>query len=335
GRGVHEVSVSSVKSKYADYAGYASIPIVFSSKTSLNRNSRIVKRLQGYREGGKIYCFPVFITETAMNADEILDFKVDKYVIREIGEENLTEMKNEISYLLLSFIHFLSRISDANLRGPGGDGGNDFTALREVEQIFCDVGEAIKGSGEPARLELSYYQWLNASIKTFCYFLSVELSLKEQACRLKERAKAFFSSAEVELSDYESKSETEEEALLRFGEYIEALFSDGNGEEPYFHYMKRDTGKIYKGEECYYLGYREFFQDFQAYDQKKTHISEERLKVLLKDKDLLVMRPDGRQYGVERGFGNGKRTVLVIKKEPFDELCGLGASHTISESSVQ
>lgn len=91
------ISCSGIENRYVGYYRLESVPMLVKHKTNrITRNTSIIRTFQRGRMQGKIGFFPVYLSQCAINADEIIDFCTDDIFI----EENLVELKQQINTIL-------------------------------------------------------------------------------------------------------------------------------------------------------------------------------------------------------------------------------------------
>lgn len=318
-RGKHSISATSLKTRLVKIMEYESIPLIVTSKTALSRNSYIVKRLHHYRECEKIRAFPVYLCEHPLNADEILDFDINESIKQIPKGNDLILLKDEISYLLLRFITYLSKTADRGLLQKPEERGKFAHSIRFFDELFIQTISEFEVNHDSNIEDTIYYVLLYAALKGFCHVLKYDLSLDEIAQKIEQQAYGLFFSDNSCIETNNIKQINDSQILYSFWNYLQELFKEEQSHKPYLHYTGLDKGKSFQGE-CYYLSFHNFFKGYKKYLKGAIPVSEETLKNLLKANNLLVLRENGKQISMQRRIDKKLETVLIIKKEAFDLL---------------
>lgn len=322
----HSISATSLNNRFLMWRRWHSIPVIVTNKGyNLNRNSSIVKRLHQYRRNGALYFFPVYLNKSPIYADENEDFNINHVMGIFKTSEELQLLKDEISYLLLTFILYLSDISNyAN--------SNDVEIKKDynnIHRIYQNTINELINSDTFNRDEQMNFALLYSAIRGFCRFLESYMKIGNIAKRLEERAYTFFlndmPTESVSIPDEKISSNDDSiEIIKNFNKYIKYLFDISEKDRPFLYYI--DDEKSGLRETCYYLESNKFYKHFLDWNARHCYInvSELKLKRILKDYDLLIMRSNGGQYASERWHtSNGirkKSSCLIIKKDKFNQL---------------
>jgi len=106
----HHISATSLKTTVVKLKKYSSVPIIVTSKTNhMMKSSKIVKELYRNREAMKLFVYPVYINDTPINVDEIVNFNVDSVLLPFSVKDKETACKlyKQMTVLLFSFIVYL------------------------------------------------------------------------------------------------------------------------------------------------------------------------------------------------------------------------------------
>lgn len=326
GRGKHSLSATSLKTRLVDFMDYESIPLIVTSKSPLSRNSSIAKRLHHYREREELRAFPVYLCVHPLNADEIIDFDINESIKQLPKGKELFLLKDEISYLLLRFITYLSKTADNGRYQKPEERGEFAHSIRFYDELFVQTISKFDMNSNINMEDEIYFVLLYTALKGFCHFLKYDLSLDEIAQRVEHQAYSLFFSDDSCIETDNIKQMNDNQILYSFWNYLQVLFQKEQFHKPYLHCIALDKGKSFQGE-CYYLSFNKFFKDYKKYLKGAVSVSEETLKQLLKANNLLVMRENGKQISMQRRIDKKLETVLIIKKEEFD----LFISHIISD----
>lgn len=118
----HHISATSLKTTVDKLKKYSSVPIIITSKNNhLMKSSKIVKELYRDREDMKLFVYPVYINDTPINVDEIVNFNVDNVLLpfSVKDKEMAGRLHEQMEVMLLAFIWHLkdkSMTSESSLR---------------------------------------------------------------------------------------------------------------------------------------------------------------------------------------------------------------------------
>lgn len=318
-RGNYYISATSLQTKFKNLLYWESMPVIIttkeptnntSKKTSFNRSSTIVKSFHSYKKRGVLKLFPVYLNDHPINADEIIDLDMNEVKTALPIKEELKLLKEEISYLLLKFVTYLSKIQEEMPEHSRAK--SDISGIYEVTvSSFINDNFDIE--------ENIYSVLLYSAIKGFCLFLKYDLGLYGEAEQLlKQSAHFFFNKKQTTVNSICKSEDKKFEILYSFWKYLQKLFSDNQENEPFLHCIADDKGDTFQGK-CYYLSFRQFFGHYKEYLNGSLIVRESELKKSLKDENLLVLRGQGNQTSIQRHIKNKKETLLIIKKEQFEQ----------------
>ncbi|MDO4330511.1 MAG: hypothetical protein Q4C66_14405 [Lachnospiraceae bacterium] len=326
GRGRYYVSATSLNTNFLKLTRLQSIPVCITAKGyHLNRNSHIVKKTHRYRQNGILSIFPVYLNNNPINADEIIDFNIDNAMQMLPSKTELPLLKDEISYLLLIFIHYLADISKSKATD------SYFEDYRYIKYNYAKIIDQYLHCSSSDYVEQLYPLLLYSAIQGFCRFLETKLNLSEQSKRIEQSAHSLFLKAYLSYLNNNSENTNcdKRNPLSDFGNYIDQLFKQPENNRPYISYVDED--KSDNQEICYYLEFKKYYNDFFNWANQKSIIpmSERELKRTLKDNELLIMRKNKSQYSCERWHRiegeeqPRKYSLLIIRKKKFDTFTGI------------
>jgi hypothetical protein len=85
-----------------------------------------------------------------------------------------------------------------------------------------------------------------------------------------------------------------------FNQYISDIFENNTHTPDYIYWEGRENKG--NGEECYYLEYSKYFDDFRTYSMRTIRLSE--FNKALKSSERVIMKADKSSLGVTRTYGN-------------------------------
>lgn len=301
------LSCSSINAQKAVCWKYRCIPLLVTHKKDIiPKTAKIVNECHQNRATGKIYFFPVYLSTRAMNADEIIDFPIDNMVFT----DNFPQLKAVCNTFLHSYIDCLADIS-AN---DSADNSMLFVAIDNIyENMLAFYKQQDDIDYDAKKPELM----LRIAIGAFCHYLRNKTPFVKEANEMEANAEAFF------LSDIIDNKKTESADIntifYHLAEYIHYCLEQNNA-------LSICVSQEKNGDDCYYLDYETFYPDYIQFLTKNKFPVPPKMELckLLKASNLLIMRTNGKQYGMDRVINyNGtksKRKVIIIKKNAFDTL---------------
>ncbi len=305
------LSCSSLDKQQALFYRIESVPLIVSNKAGrLTRSSSIITTLRDQRIRGKIAYFPVFLSQNAINADEVLDFCVDGISLR----NDYGDWKAKINYLLIQFIIYLEDVErnyDKRLNAPRNT-LNDWYITEKTRLA-------------PHKAYMSYEAYSKRLLFVACgifeKFLEEEMQYSYIASRFFSTTKEFFWADET--SKQEIANATKEADIKSFVAFINAALQQEEQEREFLCVRQIEKNS---DEWFIYLDYKEYFSHYKGYCQV-NHVDcldQNVILKCLKKKNILKLRSNGRQYYMQRVLiFKGKRkkvNALVIKEEAF-KLC--------------
>lgn len=325
----HAISSTSLNNRFLTWRRWHSIPVIVTNRSyNLTRNSSIVKTIHKYRQTGGLYFFPVYLNNHPLNADENEDFNIDHVMAMFESPDDFQLLKDEVSYLLLVFVLYISSISE-DCYHKDIEYQKDFNY---IHRIYQNTIQSLKDTDCFNQEEQMNFALLYSAIRAFCRFLKSYMKFDTIAEQLEQQAYRFFIK-DIYAEDTPLTENTNSvidnsiDILTVFHHYLEYLFSIPESERTFMYYIENEK----RGEQeiCYYLESKSFYKHFSTWNSTYTHINitESKLKQILRDSDLLIMRSNGKQYASERWHifnGESKKySLLIIRKTKFEELIGI------------
>lgn len=150
---LHHISATSLKAKVEKLRKYSSVPIIITSKTNhITKSAKILKDLHHNRENMQLFIYPVYINDTSINVDEIVNCDIDgvnlPFPVKD--REMACTIYKQVTMMLYSFVLYLR---DKSIEGKSirTDAEEDF----EQEWVEDNASEF----------------WLYTALKSFCDFL--------------------------------------------------------------------------------------------------------------------------------------------------------------------
>ncbi len=287
---------------------WQSVPImVFSDKKTITTRSSVVDRLQDLREKRTIFFFPVYVNSKPLNADIICNFCADNILNFLPEDKEINFLKEQINYLLLSFVSYLADLSTSEYNL------GDFNYMTRIYTTTISELSQKKGyklnKKNPEKL-------LHAAIKGFCYFLEEKMQFRAEANLMEQKSYQIFVPPIEKRSNNTGANEELSPSLTVFCEYLQGLSCLGDVEKPlwFFDNHQEETGEL-----CWLIVNRSFYQDFSEFLKlrKKQPIKKIELQRELKRQNCLITY-ERKQYGISRkhpSFEKPTTCMVIIKNE--------------------
>lgn len=302
------LSCSSLDKQKALFYRIESVPLIVSNKAGkLTRSSSIITTLRNQRLKGKIAYFPVFLSQNAINADEVLDFCVDGIPVR----SDYGDWKAKINYLLIQFIIYLEdveRYYDKKLHAAKNILSDGYITKRTELQLQKDYMSC----------ETYSKQFLFVACGIFARFLDEEMQYSHIACRFHSTTRELF------WRDTASKqtltSAAKEINIKSFAAFINATLQKQEQEREFLCVRQIEKSS---GEWCIYIDNKEYYPYYKNYCQinSKDCFEPEVILKCLKEKNILKQRSNHGQNSMQRVLifqgKKAKVSVLVIREEVF------------------
>ncbi len=162
----HHISATSLKTAMNKLRKYSSVPIIVTSKTNhIMKSFKIVKELYRNREAMQLFVYPVYISDTPINADEIVNFNTDSVLLpfSVKDKETAGKLHEQMTVLLFSFVEYLrdKSMSTSDFRRKDDGQRDEWENLMNAQKGF---EEGWIESNLPLFL-------LYAALKFFCNFI--------------------------------------------------------------------------------------------------------------------------------------------------------------------
>lgn len=299
-------SCSSTDKTKALFYRIESVPLIVSNKNErLTRNSSIITTLRRQRLKGEIAYFPVFLSQNAINADEVLDFCVDDIPVR----SDYGDWKAKINYLLIQLIIYLEDVEE--------NYDKRLNAQRNIlDDLYITERTNLKKDKDYLTFEVYSKRLLFVACVIFAQFLNDEMQYSYIASRF------LLTTRELFWADATSKqtfaNATKEANIKSFAAFISATLEKEEQQREFLCVRQIEKSS---GEWCIYIDNKEYYPHYKNYCQvncKDCFESEVILKCL-KEKNILKQRSNHAQNCMQRVINfQGKKekvSVLVIREE--------------------
>lgn len=298
----HHISATSIDSRVERLRFYGSVPIIVTSKTNhILKSSAIVRELYRKRWEGRLFVYPVFISNIPINVDEMINIETSGIAFPDPKTE-----KNEIRAfhaglmeIIGCFIFFLRNIASKNKKTAFKNYNLD-RVKTELEQNGYDIQENL-----PVFL-------LYVALTDFSVFLN-KIGLNDEAEQLKQMYKEGFIDNDkiIMPNTEESNPEQFDEYLLLIKEIVQ------DRERQQYDWVKEGNEPRGERERCYYLEADKWYQYFSARAQnKKLKPIKQRVIVNYMYERGLLKTANERTKGLKRN----NQYYLTIKADQFDKL---------------
>ena len=266
--------------------------------------SSIIRKLHQKREASWLHCYPVYISDTPVIVDEMInccsDLSIEK--LEQINYDVLNEMHFQFCYLIYNFIRHLTKISN-----------QDIFPNREDEQYFSlSIYELIED------LPLTE-EWLDnhvpnyllySTMNCFCRYLE-STPLRCYVDKLKEFSEVcFLPGKQTEKPSELADQEHDLENLHLFCQFIHKNLKPKNKSWIW-------EGIETRGQEaCYYLASVEGYKAYNDFITKKTKSSIAKGKLIELLKKYQILKKSGSKSS--NAMKRKDVYVLVLLKEKLD-----------------
>lgn len=300
------LSCSSIDKQKALFSRIESVPLIVSNKAGrLTRSSSIITTLRNQRLKGEIAYFPVFLSQNAIKADEVLDFCVDGIPMR----SNYRDWKAKINYLLIRLIIYLADVEE-----------NYDKRLNAQRNILDDLYITEKTRLEKDKDYLTFGAYskrlLFVACDIFAQFLEDEMQYSYISSRFLSMTRELFW-ADV-MSKQTFTNATKDVDVKSFAAFIYATLEKEEQAREFLCVRKNEKNG---GECCIYIDDKEYYPHYKNYCQvnHKDCFESEAIIKCLKEKNILKQRSNGGQNCMQRVVNfqgkSDKVYVLVIKEE--------------------
>lgn len=308
------ISCSSVEGTDAMFYRIESVPMIVRHKSNrITKNTSIVKTFHRRRLAGKIGFFPVYLSQNAMNADEVIDFCVDGISIF----EEFSNLKKKINLLYKKFVLYLHDLEKKR---------NEFNHIKNDMDLWYITHEnryRRAGIFDPDDIERCEVILLNIACKGFAFSFLREIPVLSEIASEFEAISDYYFPVKECLNASQKNGTMNTIGLIGFAEFIKKTLAINEAERTF---LCIEQCERRGGEKCIYLDIDKAYKEFQTICERqgKTCMDVSSLKKQLRDKGLLKMRTSSTQYCMQREIsfkGKSKKyTVLVILQEAFMQL---------------
>lgn len=310
-RGSH-FSCSSLEKQKAVFYRIESVPLIVCNKTGrLTRSSSIITTLRNQRLKGKCAYFPVFLSQNAINADEVLDFCVDDIPVR----SDYADWKTKINYLLIQFIVYLEDMESNYYKKPNNPQRNI------LDDLYITEEKRLASKKDYMSCEAYSRRLLFVACGVFAEFLREEMQYLNIANRFLTITRGLF--WKEALPKQKCIDAAKEADIKSFAAFVNITLQKEEQEREFLCIRQIEKNC---GEGFIYIDYNEYYPYYKNYCQVNHMDCHEQMVILkrLKEKNMLKLRSNQKQYSLQKVLNfqgtKEKRTVLAIKEEAF-RLC--------------
>lgn len=298
------ISCSSLKKINPMLFRIESVPYIVKNKNyKITKTTSIVGTFHRYQECGKIGFFPVYLSQNAINADEIKDFCLNDIVLK----NNYNDLKKQINNLLFKFVLFLTELE---IKRP-----ENAACEHNMDRLYRNIIDKFQRDGVYSLTEKRADIMLYIACMGFKEFLMNKLELYALANELSKKAKSLF--LEESTIYFKKGSSNGMTSFIKFIKYILSQEGIKKG------FICTEQVETRGGEDCIYIDYPKGYKEYQLYckEQNLDCLDYNYLLKKMKEDNLIKMRSNKQQYFLKRTLSfNGKkvsRDVLVIYRESF------------------
>ena len=313
-------SATSVVDRIGSLKRYSSVPVIVTSKTNhIIKSAKVLKELYIKRRTGKLFLFPVYINDTAINVDEMLNIGIDniKLPFALNDKEAIWKMHHGALELLYYFLLFLCKLDIQSQ-----------VELREREAVWTNIRRNVDGDKFMAMKELNLSEeedavWLNDNLPTFLLYVALYdfglflnyIGYQEQAVKLKKLYRKAFIDSPLPCDKGSN--------LQNFFDDKEYLRCMGNMIKIH---LSKQADWLFEGNEprgmkerCYYLLKSEWYEHFCKVVKSEglSNISERNMMAILKQRHLLKRQKGSSANVVLR---KGQYYLAVLANEFHENL---------------
>ncbi len=305
------ISATSIDTKIDKLKFCSSVPIIVVAPKShhIIKSTKVVKEIHNNRRNHKIAIFPVYISDTSINVDEMVNFCIDNIQIpfSTKDKEIISEIHNGAMELLYYFLCYL--------RDAKRNSKEDDTAWKEISN---NIELSMQELGISEDTDTKWLQdnlpifLLYTALHTFCFFLQ-KVGFAEDTVKLKALfQKGFIQLDDVNDSNPEVENTDADVAPIQYLLCMNKLINVSmNKKVDWMYFGNEPRGDK---EKCYYLEKNKWYEPFSKVVQtaKLSPISESKMIALLNQNKLLKRQRTSTANGVKR---KGKYYLAIFEKE--------------------
>lgn len=306
----YSLSVSSVSDRdLSNIMSYHSVPVIVTSKTNkIIKSNSMMKKIHRMRSNGELFIFPVYISESPIIVDEMINCSCDE-LYKAFASKDVDlfyDIHKEFCFMIFEYVKYFSFISDTiNHR--------DRDPYNKIALSIKEVLDGLEKSDEWIQNHIPEIL-LDATVEGFLSFLeTTPLQIWVKQFR-KKADEVFFNTDDMDDSnDIIEDTTAGKDAIFFIKELLffmkKTIKSKQNREWIFEDKEKRG------GEECYYLHSKNGIKEFQKHLCKKHYpvIKERQFVKILKDNNILKLPC----CGVSNTFKRKNKYFYVMKKEAF------------------
>lgn len=298
----HHISATSLKTTVDKLKRYSSVPIIVTSKSNhMMKSSKIVKELYRHREAMKLFVYPVYINDTPINVDEIVNFNMDSVLLpfSVKDKEAACKLYEQMTVLVFSFV--------AYLRDKSMDERADSTQWVEPKNLMAELKNLLDARRD---LEEDWVEknlplfLLYAALKFFCDFIK-QFQKEEGEKLLSIYRDCIVNAGQTEDSKRQTqKIQISTEQGKRYLLCLNELIQES---------LKQKEDWLYEGyeprgekERCYYM-------EAVWYDKFHKKVEKEKMPTINRRGDIIAIL---KQYGFLKVQKTGPANVLKRGSEP-------------------
>lgn len=307
------ISATSIDTKIDKLKYYSSVPIIVVAPKSnhIMKSTKVLKEIHRHRKEGKLFIYPVYLSDNAINVDEMINFSVDgiAFPFTMKDKEQISNIYYGAMELLYYFLCFLRDRLKNEKNNP-----TEWAEIRDsIPKSMQELRLSEENDGEWLQDNLPTFL-LYVALRNFCLFLKTQ-GFAEQADLLRQRYQNGF-----------IQSANGANTIAEYQEQITAISADENEylrcmNEVIHKALKNGADWLYTGNEprgnketCFYLDRSKWYVHFEANVKRKklTPISERQMIALLNERQLLKRNKNSSANGVQR---KGKYYLAIFQQE--------------------
>lgn len=303
----HHISATSLETTVDKLKKYSSVPIIVTSKNNhLMKSSKIVKELYRDKAAMKLFVYPVYINDTPINVDEIVNFNVDSILLpfSVKDKEAACKLYEQMTVLLFSFV--------AYLRDKSMEERADVTQWVELKNLKAELKNLLdaRKDFEEDWVEKNLPIFLlYAALKFFCDFIK-QFQKEEGEKLLSIYRDCIVNTGQTEDSKRQTqKIQISAEQGMRYLLCLNKLIQESlKHKEDWLFEGNEPRGKK---ERCYYMQavwYDKFCKRVEK--EKMPTITQRKMVAILKQHCFLKVQKTGPANVLQRG-GESYYTILA------------------------
>ena len=296
-RKIHISATSLRDSKFYSLESYKGVPlIVTSKKNQFTKNSGIIKKFQKMRVDGRFHMFPVFISQSSVNADELINCCTDDISLDTKDDKVLFQMHRQLCIILTYFVKYLSEISNPDIYHDRTD--YNYMNLRITQGL-----NEYQVSDE----------WLDDHLPEYLLFISLDCFCRYlDKTPLQTYSEIILQNLVEWVNEEDLQPEEQSNPQIDYLEYFALFLSEAISNTDNFSWIYTDKER---DDECdyIYLHNKTGLDQFNVFLESKKipYIKSREFTKLLKENNLIKVP----KAGTSNTFKRKGEYVFIIKKD--------------------